>query len=71
MKILFVAVCMLLASCVPRTAVDTASAVKEAADYKAELTACRKATSTCEGYVACRRRVAASHGETYTGRCTR
>jgi hypothetical protein len=69
MKVLFI--CMILSSCVPRTAVDTAVVVKEASDYKAELTACRKETSTCEGYVACRKRVALSHGETYTGRCER
>jgi len=41
----------------------------EAATYGAELEACVLQSSTCPGYVACRKRVAESHGRTYTGRC--
>lgn len=44
-------------------------ATVEAATYGAELEACALQSSTCEGYVACRKRVAASHGRTYDGRC--
>lgn len=41
----------------------------EGAAYRAELAECRERSSTCEGYVACRRRVEAAHGRTYAGRC--
>jgi len=41
----------------------------EAATYAAELEACAVQSSTCPGYVACRSRVAAAHGRSYSGRC--
>lgn len=41
----------------------------EASRYAAELAACEASVSTCPGYLACRQRVAASHGRTYQGRC--
>ena len=41
----------------------------EGAAYRAELADCRERSSTCEGYVLCRRRVEAAHGRTYAGRC--
>lgn len=41
----------------------------EAATYGAELEACAVHSSTCEGYVACRTRVATSHGRAYSARC--
>lgn len=41
----------------------------EASVYAAELESCAVQSSTCPGYVACRKRVAASHGRTYSGRC--
>lgn len=44
-------------------------AAVEASAYGAELEACALQSSTCAGYVACRKRVAESHGRTYNGRC--
>jgi hypothetical protein len=41
----------------------------EASAYGAELEACALQSSTCPGYVACRKRVAESHGRKYDGRC--
>lgn len=41
----------------------------EGAVYRSELAECRERSSTCEGYVLCRRRVEAAHGRTYAGRC--
>lgn len=41
----------------------------EGAAYRAELADCRERSSTCEGYVLCRRRVETAHGRTYAGRC--
>lgn len=46
--------------------VETAAEVRE---YKAAVGACRPPGSTCEQYVACRRKVEAEHGRTYNGRC--
>lgn len=54
----------LLAGCTPR-----AQTAAEVAAYGAELEACAVQASTCPGYVACRQRVAAAHGRTYSGRC--
>lgn len=42
---------------------------EEIRHYKAEVQACRPPGSTCEQYVACRRKVEASYGRTYNGRC--
>ena len=61
------AVCLvgwLVAGCTPR-----AQTAAEVAAYGAELEACAVQASTCPGYVACRQRVAAAHGRTYSGRC--
>ena len=61
------AVCLvgwMLAGCTPR-----AQTAAEVAAYGAELEACAVQASTCPGYVACRQRVAAAHGRTYSGRC--
>lgn len=63
----FALVVAVLSSCVPL--LGAADATKEAAAYKDELRRCRAENSTCLGYVACRRRIASEHGETYTGRC--
>lgn len=56
----------LLAGCAHGPRPETAI---EASAYAAELEACAVQSSTCPGYVACRSRVAAAHGRTYTGRC--
>ncbi len=64
------AVCLigwLVAGCAP---VEPAVPIGiEGAAYRAELADCRERSSTCEGYVLCRRRVEAAHGRTYAGRC--
>ena len=54
---------------IPSAPPATAATIKEGYDLKLELEACRKESSTCEGYVACRKRVEAEHGLVYTGRC--
>lgn len=54
----------LLLGCTPR-----AQTAVEASVYAAELEACAVQASTCPGYVACRKRVAASYGRAYNGRC--
>lgn len=54
---------------IPSTVPASAATIKEGHDLKRELEACRKESSTCEGYVACRKRVEAEHGLVYTGRC--
>lgn len=62
------AVCLVgwpVAGCAPPRAQTAA----EVTAYAAELEACAVQSSTCEGYVACRSRVAAAHGRTYAGRC--
>ena len=41
----------------------------EGAAYRMELAECREKSSTCLGYVACRRRVETAHGRAYAGRC--
>lgn len=41
----------------------------EGAAYRLDLAECREKSSTCLGYVACRRRVETAHGRTYAGRC--
>ena len=41
----------------------------EGAAYRMELAECRERSSTCLGYVACRRRVETAHGRAYAGRC--
>lgn len=41
----------------------------EGAAFRHELAECRERSSTCEGYVVCRRRVELAHGRTYAGRC--
>lgn len=40
-----------------------------AANYALELERCELETSTCKGYVACRKRVAERFGRRYNGRC--
>lgn len=50
-------------------AVETVEIGEEARQYKAAVKACRPPGSTCEQYVACRRKVELEHGRTYTGRC--
>ena len=57
----------LLAGCAP--AQPAVPIGIEGAAYRAELADCRERSSTCEGYVLCRRRVEAAHGRTYAGRC--
>ena len=37
--------------------------------YREERIACREQNATCQGFVACMRRVEAAHGRTYAGRC--
>ena len=57
----------LLAGCTP---VEAAAPIGiEGAAYRLELAECREKSSTCLGYVACRRRVETAHGRAYTGRC--
>lgn len=61
-----------LAACRPPAAPTPAQAEALAAEIEAKDkadTACLTSTSTCEGYVACRRRVATAHGLRFTGRC--
>ena len=64
------AVCLvgyLVAGCAP---VEAAAPIGiEGAAFRLELAECREKASSCLGYVACRRRVEAAHGRTYTGRC--
>ena len=62
------AVCLigwLVAGCAPPRAQTAA----EVTAYAAELEACAVQSWTCEGYVACRSRVAAAYGRAYRGRC--
>lgn len=65
MKRLTCLIALLLAGCARPPSPETAV---EASVYAAELEACVQ-SSTCPGYVACRKRVAASHGRAYNGRC--
>lgn len=73
----FVFVCAAVAAgialdgCIPSTssAVKAAEVAAESASYKKKLSACRTENATCLGYVACRKRVAAEHGQSYEGRC--
>lgn len=61
------AVAYLVAGCAP---VEAAAPIGiEGAAFRLELAECREKASSCLGYVACRRRVEAAHGRTYTGRC--
>lgn len=56
-----------LAGCAPASA--AAPVGLEGAAYRLELAECRERSSTCLGYVACRRRVETAHGRAYAGRC--
>jgi len=51
--------------CLPACGVDKV----RAANYALALERCEAETSTCEGYVACRKRVAERFGRRYNGRC--
>lgn len=73
--VVLVGVSIALEGCLPprgaEAAAGSAANVTEAASLKAKLKACREENATCEGYVACRRRVEAEHGIVYKGRCDR
>lgn len=47
----------------------TVETAAEGTAYEAELKACRPPGSTCEAYVACRKKVDLKHGLEYRGRC--
>jgi len=71
MRALALALALALASCVrPPTPSQAAALASELAAKELADRDCLLTSSTCAGYVACRTRVAASHGLRFAGRCS-
>lgn len=71
MKKLLVLLAAMSVACVPKgpSAAQSAELAREVAAKDAEDRECLRSTSTCEGYVACRARVAVKYRVPFTGRC--
>lgn len=70
-RTLVAALASLAIACVPKapTAAQSAELATEVAAKDAEDRECLRTASTCEGYVACRARVAVKYRVAFTGRC--
>ncbi len=66
-----VVLALVASACLPKgpTAAQSAELATEVAAKDAEDRECLRTASTCEGYVACRARVAVKYRVAFTGRC--